>query len=265
MSFWSGETLAKRLPELIEPFHESRIDCAAYTLRVGPEVYVSPSRSEQASSASKVQLAEGEGFPIPGGQFAILLTEEHIRVPASAVAFISMKSTIKFKGLVNVSGFHVDPGYHGRLLFSVFNAGPRPVHLARGEDCFLIWYASLDNERSEMVKTKAGFNSIPSRLINPIAGEVQSFEGLLERIRSTEEHLSKRMQKIDRNQGIILYVLPPLLAVALTLMTMRACAPAANVRGNDPATEQPAQLIALPSVPLEPGTPAVAPSQDPGP
>ncbi len=40
--FWSGETLRERLKELIEPFDQNRVDCAAYTLSVGPEAYVSP-------------------------------------------------------------------------------------------------------------------------------------------------------------------------------------------------------------------------------
>jgi hypothetical protein len=40
--FWSGETLSERLAPLIEPFAPERVDCAAYTLSVGPEVYVSP-------------------------------------------------------------------------------------------------------------------------------------------------------------------------------------------------------------------------------
>jgi len=35
-------------------------------------------------------------------------------------------------------------GYRGRLTFSVFNAGPVPIHLKRGQPIFLIWYASLD-------------------------------------------------------------------------------------------------------------------------
>ena len=185
MSFWSGETLAARLPGLVEPFEESKIDCAAYTLQVGPEVYVSPSIVDDAST-TKVRLSEGQAFAIPAGQFAFLLTEERIRVPSSALAFISIKARIKFKGLVNVSGFHVDPGYEGRLIFSVFNAGPAPVHLARGDDCFLMWFASLDVP-SEEIKKMPGFDAIPSSLINPIAGEISSFAGLLEKIRSTEK------------------------------------------------------------------------------
>jgi dCTP deaminase len=40
MAFWSGEKLAAELPALIDPYEPSRIDCAAYTLSLGPEVFV---------------------------------------------------------------------------------------------------------------------------------------------------------------------------------------------------------------------------------
>jgi dCTP deaminase len=76
-SFWSGETLAERLPDLIEPFSSERIDCASYTLAVGPEVYVSPNdQMVDPSTVTVRKLADGEAFTIPPGQFAFLLTEE---------------------------------------------------------------------------------------------------------------------------------------------------------------------------------------------
>jgi hypothetical protein len=65
-SFWSGETLAKRLPDLIEPYSPNRIDCAAYTLAVGPEAYVSP--NDQTADPTTVtfrKLADDEAFTIP--------------------------------------------------------------------------------------------------------------------------------------------------------------------------------------------------------
>jgi dCTP deaminase len=66
-----------------------------------------------------------------------------VTVPAAAIALISIRARTKFKGLVNVSGFHVDPGYRGQLTFAVFNAGPVPIHIRRGQPIFLIWYARL--------------------------------------------------------------------------------------------------------------------------
>jgi dCTP deaminase len=103
--FWSGETLRERLAPLIEPFDAERVDCAAYTLSVGAEVYVSP--NDQAADPTTVtvrQLAEGDAFTIPPGQFGFLLTEEIVAVPADALAFISIRAKIKFRGLINVSG-----------------------------------------------------------------------------------------------------------------------------------------------------------------
>ena len=167
MAFWSGATLAARLPDLIEGFDPDKIDCAAYTLRIGPEAYVSPSTAAEAATRTKTVLDHRQDFVIPPGQFAFLLTEERVTVPTSAVAFISMKASIKFRGLVNVSGFHVDPGYCGRLVFGVYNAGPATVHLARGDDCFLIWYASLDRESERYSRRTAPFDAITSGLISP--------------------------------------------------------------------------------------------------
>jgi dCTP deaminase len=145
--FWSGETLLESLEALIEPFSPGRVDCAAYTLAIGPEVYVSPNdQTADPTTVTVRKLSDGEAFTIPPGQFAFLLTEEIVSVPADALAFISIRAKSKFRGLVNVSGFHVDPGYRGQLTFAVFNAGPVTIHLKRGQAIFLIWYASLDRE-----------------------------------------------------------------------------------------------------------------------
>ena len=186
MSFWSGDTLETRLPGLIDGFSRDQIDCAAYTLRVGSEVFISPSTAVEAARKTKLLLKEDEGFAIPPGQFALVLTEESVKVPKSALAFISMKARIKFKGLVNVSGFHVDPGYHGKLLFAIYNANASPVHLARGDDAFLIWYASLDVESETYSRRASSFSGLPSELITPIAGPLRSLDGLSDRIGKLE-------------------------------------------------------------------------------
>ena len=191
MSFWSGAKLLDELPRLITPFDSKQIDCAAYTLRVGAEVYISPSNRKEALGRTKRFLDHGQGFVVPPGQFAFLLTEEIVAVPDDSLAFISMKAKIKFRGLVNVSGFHVDPGYRGRLLFAVFNAGPSGVHLSRGDDCFLVWYACLDR-RSSYVRDAPPIDGITASLITPIANEVQSLAGL-----------SSRIDKVEADQRVV--------------------------------------------------------------
>jgi dCTP deaminase len=203
MAFWSGERLAGRLDELIEPNELSQIDCAAYTLSVGPEYYVSPTdQTSDAKSRSLMLLAKDEAFAIPPGQFAYIHTEEIVKVPADSIAFISIRARIKWKGLINVSGFHVDPGFKGRLTFAVFNAGPSPIHLRRGERSFLIWYADLDR-KSTSIKDSAATTHIDLLFVNSISGELHSLDGLAERIRNTEKDLSLRISSLERSQGII--------------------------------------------------------------
>jgi len=204
VAFWSSQTLGDRLGDLIEPARPETIDCNAVTLHVGREVYVTPSLELTAPGThTKTQLAEGAPFAIPAGQFAFLLTEEIVRVPVDAMAFISMKARVKFRGLVNVSGFHVDPGWTGPLIFAVFNAGPSTVHLQRGMPLFLIWFADLD-AASIKGKTSPGPSVIPPDLINNITGELNSFQSLDKKMREEDRKLSDRIHSVEKTQARIL-------------------------------------------------------------
>src|SRR6266487_5983005 len=115
MAFWSSETIRQKLRSLVDPPNEDRIQNGSYELSLGPEVFSS-------DSSTKKNLSPGEQVVIPPGQFGLLLTEEKVTIPNNAIGLISIKTGMKFRGLVNVSGFHVDPGFNGCLKFSVYNA-----------------------------------------------------------------------------------------------------------------------------------------------
>ena len=108
-------------------------------------------------------------------------------------------SQTKFRGLVNVSGFHVDPGYRGQLTFSVFNAGPVPVHLKRGQPIFLIWYASLDCETA-FKKDDAVHEGIDPEIVTAVAGELQSFASLSKKIDDADKALHDRIHDVEKKQ-----------------------------------------------------------------
>jgi dCTP deaminase len=219
--FWGGKRLEDELNALISDYDADRIDGASYRLRVDPEVYVSPTgEPDDPRNKPKTQLALGQGFTIPAGQFGFILTEERVTAPQTAIAFISIRAGYKFRGLVNVSGFHVDPNYEGRLIFSIFNAGPGPVHLSRGEPCFLIWYADLDQPKD--VEKKRGFDSIPSELTGPIAGGLQSFAGLLSTINENDKKIGDRVSAVEREQAVLKWAMA--LAIgALVTLGLREC------------------------------------------
>jgi dCTP deaminase len=237
--FWAGEKLRKQLEHLIVEYDKSRLDRATYRLRIGPEVYVSPTGlPDDPKNKSKTQLQPGQGFTVPAGQFALLLTEESVEVPSQALAFISMRARYKYRGLVNVSGFHVDPGFKGRLIFAVFNAGPGPVHLARGEECFHIWYASLEGATD--LPIKAGYDSIPSDIINSISGEIQSFAGLDSTIKENDKKLNERLVAVERDQAIIRWA-AALVVGALITLGVRECS--LKTTTGPPVAVQPQQAL----------------------
>jgi dCTP deaminase len=219
--FWGGSRLERELPALISDYSDKRIDRASYRLRIGPEVYVSPTgEPDDPRNRPKTLLGEKQGFTVPAGQFGFILTEETVKVPNGAIAFISMRAGYKFRGLVNVSGFHVDPNYDGRLVFSIFNAGPGPVHLSRGEECFLIFYADLDQPKN--LPVKKGYDSIPSELTGPIAGGVQSFASLLSKINENDKKLTERVNTVEREQSVLKWAMA--LAIgALVTVGLREC------------------------------------------
>lgn len=103
-------------------------------------------------SSTKQMLGPGEALLIPPGQFGMLLTEESVDIPHDAVGLISIRSSVKFRGLVNVSGFHVDPGFTGRLKFSVYNAGSTNTVLQRGQLIFMLWLCDLDQVTADTYK-----------------------------------------------------------------------------------------------------------------
>jgi dCTP deaminase len=193
--FWSGEELARRLPSLIPEFDPGRVDCASYRLRLGEQGFVTSDRfSNGEPDVPPIQILSStrpdSTINIHPGQFAFLLTEETVEVPSDAIALISMRAGLKFKGLINVSGFHVDPGWKGRLVFGVYNAGAKMLMLERGQELFLIVYASLDRVSSKLYVPHGGIGNregIKLEWAEGMAGQVFSPMALQRKMAEVED------------------------------------------------------------------------------
>jgi dCTP deaminase len=190
--FWSDQDWLSLKPgkEPIQPFDKSRVEGANYQLSLGDEIYVSEPSGEKAAVTRR--LNDDEDFCIAPGQFAFLLTAETVSLPNTVLGFISIRARKKFLGLVNISGFHVDPGYTGKLIFSVFNAGPAFIHIKRGERLFPIWLADL--KQAAVEKPTEGYKNIPPELLTPIAGNFTTAYQVDKEVRGQ----AKRLDQIDR-------------------------------------------------------------------
>lgn len=132
-----------------------------FPLHLGNEVYISTEDIPK-------NLTESDPFVvIKPGDFVLLLTKETLTMPNNVMGFISMKFDYKAKGLINVSGFHVDPNYEGKLVFAAYHAGPKDIVLRRDEEVFMIFFEYLPRPS---LKEHKGFTHIEPKLVESIRG-----------------------------------------------------------------------------------------------
>lgn len=222
--FWEPEVDSDRDPGGYE-LDDGRLKAASYNIKMGPEAYVTPVSDTDPKSIRK--LKPGEAFRIPPGQFAFLLTHEAVRVPPDAIALVALRAReLQFKGLINVSGFHIDPGYDGRLVLAVYNAGPSEVHLRAGQSLFEIFFADLDTKTERPYgsgKSKSPLFHIEPEAISAIAGEFETLKGLKNKIEATEADLDERIRSLEREQSVTRWAAALILG-ALIAFGVRTCA-----------------------------------------
>lgn len=212
--FWGPDKLKSKLSERhTKDFCPDRIDGASYQLSIGDEIYVSPTaEATDPGTKSIARLRKEEAFTIPPGQFAFILTKEVVEVRLDEIAFISIRAKTKYRGLVNVSGFHVDPGFKGHLTFAVFNAGPVAVHLRQGQPIFLIWYADISDPVPE--SRDPGPWQIQSEWISGVGGKLHSLASLASSVNEVEQKLQRRLDEVTRELAIFRVVA----AIAVTAL-----------------------------------------------
>lgn len=126
-----------------------------FDLNLGNEAFVT-------GSDEPIMLGENDHLTIKSGSFALLMTNEEIKMPSYLMGFIAVKFSYKKLGLINISGFHVDPGYNGKLIFSVYNAGPNDILMRRGQPVFSIFFQRLTQDLEDFNnKKEVIFNKLP--------------------------------------------------------------------------------------------------------
>lgn len=171
------------LPFFVDDAEYGCFKGANYDLRLGENVYVTTERvPKKLSTTGKDEIS------IEPGEFGILMTHEYLFVPPDLLGFISVRLTHKQKGLVNISGFHVDPGFYGKLMFSVFNAGPKDVPLRYKDQVFMIMFNELtEDDELKCPKSKwGGMENIPVETLSGLAGSSVSVRSLDKRISRIE-------------------------------------------------------------------------------
>ncbi|HEU4730641.1 MAG TPA: hypothetical protein VFT22_22245 [Kofleriaceae bacterium] len=221
MTFWSQERIIEESQKqgLVQGFQEEKIENGAYALTVSGEYAITTANG----GGEKRTARSGEHITIPPGQFALLLTQESVSIPNTALGLISIKSKMKLRGLINVSGFHVDPGFTGQLKFSVYNAGNQSLDLVPGQRLFLLWYNALDQPTIHVYKgTRQGQGGITPDDVSSIRGLVGSPAGLNARIDELDRRLTSGLEALKNElqaKMITTVVLPIMIGLILVILT----------------------------------------------
>lgn len=243
MSFWSTQKFSATGKDIVEPYDEKHLKHGAYELAVGPEAFIT-------SSEVKQTLGERQQLSIHSGQFGLLITEEIVHIPTTAIGFISIRASIKFQGLVNVSGFHIDPGFSGRLKFAVYNAGSRDIALERGERIFMMWLSDLDQEISDPYRGKReGQMGIAADDVRQLQDDIASPAALKQQLTEIETNVEKKFNSLEKEISFLRAV-----GLALVLAMLGPCLrdtafPARDTRSNSGALPTSNSPSVLPTVP----------------
>ena len=159
------ELLAERTRPMLDPFAKDCVQQSSYDLRLGTQAYL-------VGADAPVFLSDSEQYlTIPPGQFALLTCYEKLDIPDNIMGFIALKNSLKMQGLVNISGFHVDPTFKGTLIFAVNNAGPSDIRLRLKEPTFAIYFADVDgNIGKPRREQQTPLEGIPLHFIQYLGG-----------------------------------------------------------------------------------------------
>ena len=209
MSFWGTEKwlIANNESSLVDDFSYENIEDSSYKLSVGGEAIVSSSHEDNEEAYRKIGC--DDVLSLKPGQFAYLITHEKIYVPKNAIGFINVSTSTKFKGLINVSGFHVDPGYRGKLIFTVFNAGPATITLHFGQKIFKFWISDFDGVGGD---SKTSYDKIPREWADRLHGTYPSPFVLASRVSDLEakiERLGSQRTNLTIGLGLAALLLLP--------------------------------------------------------
>lgn len=127
--------------KLVENLSDYRQEGAGLDLRVG-EIYRLKADSEgflgittrstpEIQETIKYQESNSQIIDIRPGEYLLMRTVEWVNLPEDLVGIFVPRTTLFRSGLILLTA-QAAPGYHGQLVFGLFNAGPARFQLELG-------------------------------------------------------------------------------------------------------------------------------------
>jgi dCTP deaminase len=146
---------------------------------------------------------------LKSGQTAVITTTETCKFPASIGAFGFPPNEVSSKGILMTNPGHVDPGYEGRMTFTVINMGQEDYGLQAGGNIVTLLLFWLDHPAQRPLDTR-----------REVASAGSNIPELLARLSPDFLDVSRRAHKAARSEEKltrIIGLLAPIVISALTL------------------------------------------------
>ena len=117
------------------------------------------------------------------GETAVVTTAEKLRVPRDLGGIGFPPSHVSFQGLLMTNPGHVDPGYVGRMRFTVINMGKSPYRLKKGDVIVTVLFIRVAGSVERDYAERGGkITDVTQEDVNRLASDFVDVENRARRI-----------------------------------------------------------------------------------
>lgn len=128
-----------------DTFSQSSLEASSYDIRVGGKSII-------GGEGSEIDLLTEKSMELPPGAYAAVVSFEKMNFPRKVSARLGSKRALSYEGIILLTGSIVDPGYQGHLLFGLYNASQKKVHIRYGRKICNIVFEKLAVEPEKEVQ-----------------------------------------------------------------------------------------------------------------
>ncbi len=163
-------------------FNSSSLEASSYDIRVGSKGII-------GGEGIEINLIQQKTLEIPPGAYAGIVSYEKMNFPRNICARLGSKRALSYDGIILLSGSIVDPGYVGHLLFGLYNASQKKVHIRYGRKICNIVFERLSIEPEKEIQPEPNllYGNFPDAFLDKIANmDVLPWMQISERVKQIE-------------------------------------------------------------------------------
>lgn len=165
-----------------ETFGSSSLEASSYDIRVGGKGVI-------GGEGVEIDLAVEKTMEIPPGAYAGIVSYEKMDFPRNICARLGSKRALSYEGIILLTGSIVDPGYSGHLLFGLYNASQKKVHIRYARKICNIVFEKLSVEPEKESQTEPNLlhGNFPDAFMDKMANmDVLPWMQISERVKQIE-------------------------------------------------------------------------------